>query len=508
VLHGIDYFVVIAYLIGIMLLGLYFSRFIHSAQDYFLSGRMLPFWAIAMSIVATDIGALDFVGVAGQAHTDGIAVGNFDWLGSVPAMLLAAFVFVPYFWRAGFYTIPEYVGRRYNDYVRATVSLIWIVFYAFDLGVIFWATGLLLEELMGWPVWVSVLATAGIVGVYTISGGLTAVIMTDVVQMIIMFVGGGAVVVMGFWKVGGWSGLSEKISAMGPAYQHHFELVLSPRENTPFPWTGILFGLTFVMANAYMIGNQAIVQRCLAAKSVWHAKASMIFGAFLKMFIPLLTVFPGLMAVVLLSDSAQGDKAFPAMIKAVLPPGMVGLLFAAFLAGLMSTIDSLLNSGATLWTKDLYERFIRRGAGAQHYLRVGRMVTAVLLIFGVITTPVTALFDGLYEAIQTYLSVFQGPLFSLLLLGIFWKRATQWGGLAGLAGGLVVSVSLFVMRGRLFTIDSPFLYISWWSFVAAVLVNVLVSFATAPHPQERLHGLVYRLARPAAEKKDLGAQNA
>ena len=148
-LSGIDYFVVVAYLLGIMLLGLYFRRYIRSSTDFFLGGRALPFWAIGMSIVVSDIGAPDFVGVAGQAYRHGIAVGNFDWLGSVPAMLLAAFVFVPYFWKARLYTIPEYLGRRYNDYVRTAASLTWIIFFAFDLGIMFWASAVLLKTLLG-----------------------------------------------------------------------------------------------------------------------------------------------------------------------------------------------------------------------------------------------------------------------------------------------------------------------------------------------------------------------
>ncbi len=146
-LSGIDYLVVIVYMVGMVLLGLYLRKFVHSAGDYFLSGKTLPFWAIGMSIVATDIGLMDFIGVSGQAYRYGIAVGNFDWLGSVPAMLLAAFIFVPYFWKAGLYTIPEYLGRRYNDYVRTVASLTWIIFFAFDLGIMFWASGVLLKAL-------------------------------------------------------------------------------------------------------------------------------------------------------------------------------------------------------------------------------------------------------------------------------------------------------------------------------------------------------------------------
>lgn len=494
-LHGIDYAIVIAYLVGIMVLGLYFARFVRSADDFFLSGKTLPFWAIGMSIVATDISAMDFVGVSGQSYRFGIAAGNFDWLGSMPAMLLAAFIFIPYFWKAGLYTIPEYLGRRYNDYVRTAASLTWVVFFALDLGTLFWATAVMFKPLMGWDPWFSIIVTAIVVGLYTFFGGLTAVVMTDVVQMILMFVGGAAVIVVGLYHAGGWSGLTDKITAMGNAYQNHFKLILPADTKTPFPWTGILFGLTLVMSNAYMIGNQAVVQRCLAAKSVWHAKASMLCGAFFKMFIPLLVMFPGLIALAMYPSMEDGDLAFPTLVKNLLPPGLRGLLFAGFLAALMSTIDSILNSTATLWTKDIYQKWLKKDGSDRHYMVVGQCATVILLIFGVLTARLSERFEGVYVAIQTFLSFFQGPVFSILLLGMFWPRATQWGGLAGLVGGISTSALLYAFRSSLFTIENPFLYVSWWSFLAGVLLNVAVSLATKPHPKGRLAGLVYRLPK-------------
>jgi SSS family solute:Na+ symporter len=495
VLHGIDYFIVIAYLLGITALGLYFARFVRSADDFFLSGKSLPFWAVGMSIVATDISAMDFVGVSGQSYRFGVSVGNFDWLGSMPAMLLAAFIFIPYFWKAGLYTIPEYLGRRYNDGVRAVASLTWIIFFALDLGVLFWAAAVMFAPLMGWPHWFSVAATATVVGLYTFFGGLTAVAMPDVVQRLILIVGGATVLVVGLYHAGGWGGLVDKITAMGETYHHHFELVQPADTQTPFPWTGILFGLTLVMSNAYMIGNQAVVQRCLATKSVWHAKASMLTGAFFKMFIPLLVMVPGLIALAVFPGMEDGDHAFPTLVKSLLPPGLRGLLFAGFLAGLMSTIDSILNSTATLWTKDVYERFLVKGASDRHYMLVGQLTTVVLLVFGALSSPLSKQFPGIYVAIQTFLSFFQGPVFSILLLGMFWPRATQWGGLVGLVGGIGTSILLFFFKGRLFTIEDPFLYVSWWSFVVGVLLNVTTSLMTRPHPQERLSGLVCRLPR-------------
>ena len=490
-LAGIDYFIVIAYIVGMLLLGLYFKKFVNSSEDYFLGGKSLPFWAIGMSIVVSDIGALDFVGISGQAYRYGVSVGNFDWIGSVPAMLLAAFIFIPYFWRGGMYTIPEYLGRRYNKSVRTIASVTWILFFALDLGVLFWASAVLLNVLMGWPIWISIISTAGVVGLYTYFGGITAVIMTDVVQLIIMFIGGFALVYLSLDAVGGWENMVDKISTMGPEYQSHFDIIQPIGTKSPFPWTGILFGLTFVMSNAYMIGNQSIVQRCLTAKNEWHAKASMIFGSALKMLIPVLVLFPGLMALVVHPELADGDQALPMMIKSILPPGLVGLMFAAFFAGLMSSVDSLLNSTATLFTKDIYEPYIKKNATDKHYLKVGQYTTLVLLVFGVATSPISSDFPGIYVAIQTFMSYFQGPLFALLLLGIFWKRTTQWGGLSSLVIGIGLAIIMNVFKANYFTIEDPFLYISWWSFVAAFIINVVVSLCTKPHSSEQLEGLVF-----------------
>jgi len=490
-LAGIDYFVVIAYFVGILILGYYFKRFVDSSEDYFLGGRSLPFWAIGMSIVVSDIGALDFVGVSGQAYRYGISVGNFDWIGSVPAMLLAAFIFIPYFWRGGMYTIPEYLGKRYNRAVRTIASLTWIIFFAVDLGVLFWASAVLLKVLMGWPIWVSILATASIVGLYTYFGGITAVVMTDVVQLVIMFVGGFALVFLGFHAVGGWESMMDKIHNMGPEYSKHFQLVQPADTDTPFPWTGILFGLTFVMANAYMIGNQTIVQRCLTAKNEWHAKASMIFASILKMLIPVLVLFPGMLAIIEFPHLKDGDEALPMMIKEILPPGLIGLMFSAFFAGMMSSVDSILNSTATLFTKDIYEPYIKKNASDKHYLNVGKVTTLAILIIGVITSPVSSLYPGIYVAIQTFLSFFQGPLFAILLLGIFWKKTTAMGGLSALVIGIGSAVIMNVFKANFFTIEDPFLYISWWSFVIGFIVAVGVSLFTKPIPITELKGLVY-----------------
>jgi SSS family solute:Na+ symporter len=227
----------------------------------------------------------------------------------------------------------------------------------------------------------------------------------------------------------------------------------------------------------------------------------MIFAAFLKMLIPVLVLFPGLIAIVLLPGLEDGDQALPLLVKKLLPPGLIGLMFSAFFAGLMSSIDSMLNSTATLWTKDIYQKFIKKDAEDSHYLLVGRITTAVILVFGIITAPVSDLFPGIYVAFQTFLSFFQGPVFSILLLGMFWKRTTQQGGLTGLIVGMISALLMHLYRDNLFTIEEPFLYVSWWSFVVGFIVTIAVTLFTKPYEDSKLRGLVYRLADHAQETR-------
>lgn len=493
-LLGIDYAIVVAYLAGMLVVGGYLSRKIGTSQEYFLAGRSLPFWAIGVSVVASDIGATDMVGVGGNAFRYGISVANFDWIGSFPAMIVASFVFIAYFWRAGVYTIPEFLGRRYNDGVRSVQVLIWLLYMALNLGVIFYSAGLYLEEIMGWPYWVGVGVTAVVIGAYSVSGGLTAIVLTDVIQVTIMFVGCLAIVVLGVWEAGGLLALKEKVLALGPAYGEHFDLLLPAETRKPAPWTGILFGLAMVMAPAYFIGNQTIVQRTLAAKNEWHAKASMLVGALLKACVPVLVATPGLIALALYRDEVKDpDQSFAVLIRRLLPPGMAGLLFAAFLAAIMTNLDSILNSAATLFTKDIYQRFLRPAAGDAEILRTGRIVSLLTLIAGVAASPVTERFEGVYVFSQTLLSLFQGPTFAILLLGIVWARCTPAAGLAGLLAGLAAAALMHANADRLFTIEEPFLYVSFWSFAFTAATCALVSAFTRPHPEERLRGLVYGL---------------
>ena len=492
---GIDLFIVIAYLVAIPIFGFYFKKYVKTEEDYFLAGRMLPWWVISMSIIGTNIGAYDYMGAAGGAYRFGIAQANYEWIGAVPAMILSALLFVPYYWKAGVYTVPEFLGRRYNLAVRVIQALLWGLFLACVLGVFFWAAGLMLNEYLGIPVWVSLLLTAVIVGIYTVTGGLAAVAMTDVVQLLVMFIGGIALTVLGLWTVGGWSGLVESIT---PTHPNHFKLFL-PLDDPTIPWLGMILGLAFVLSPAWWCCHQAIIQRTLGARSEWDAKAGMLFAAFPKMFIPVLVVLPGLLALSLNPNltGPEMDRAFPWLIRNLLPAGLAGLVFAAFMAALISSVDSTLNSAATVWTRDIYQRFFVKNASDRHYLKVGRVLTLVFVLWAIAFAPVTTKFPGIYVAMQSLLSIFQGPTFAITLLGIGWSRATQWGGLFGLLAGVAISSTLYFAAGM------SFLYVAWWSFVGALIVNILISLMTKPEPASKLEGLVYGLVMRNGEIQEI-----
>ncbi len=490
-LATIDVAIIALYLVGITILGTWIGRFIKDDEDFFLGGRNLPWWAIGMSMVVSDIGALELVGVAGMAYTYGIGVANFDWIGCIPAMVIASFIFIPFYWRSKVFTVPEYLGRRYNQFVRSLVALIWGVFFLFMLGIFFYTAALTMQVLCGWDLWFSVILVASAVGIYTYFGGLSAVVFLDSIQCVVLFIGSGLIMVIAMVKVGGWGNLMDTVHAMGPQFKHHFQLIAPADSTTPFAWSSVLFGLAFVLSPAYWLGNQAIVQRNLAARSEYEAKKSVLWGGFLKLFIPIILVGPGIAGVALHSGLEKGDMIFPTLIHELLPPGLVGIVFAAFLAALISSVDSYLTSASTLWTKDIYQQFIVKDASPRHYMKVGKALIIVFVIIGISLAGLAEKFGSVFGYMQTMLSIFQGPLLSIILLGLLWKRATGKGATTGLILGVMTSSTLFWLKDGLFTAPEPFLYIAWWAFLVGFFTTVVVSLLTKPEPDEKLEGLIY-----------------
>lgn len=530
-----DLLIMAAYLAGTIALGLYLGRGMKSGRDYFLAGRNLPWWTIGLSLVATDIGGTDIIGVGGAAYSHGLAVANFEWIGCVPAMIVAAFVFIPFFWRLGIYTIPEYMERRYHVSVRVALAVCWIVFMACNLGVMLYAsakmmtvalgidwTGMALGgwSLAGWEIGTCIVAIALLAGLYTVAGGLAAVVYTDSIQCSVMIAGCLLVLILGLVQLGGIEPLLEQLEQRAPEGQtgrEHLQLIQPVDTAGPFPWTGVLFGLTLILSPAYWIGNQAIVQRSLGARSEFEAKAAYIWGSLLKSLIPVIIVLPGLVAVALLPDLDDGDTALPLLATGLLPIGLRGIFVAAFLAALMSSVDSYLNAAATIFTNDFYERFRQVSSSSSEALTVGRWTTLVLVAWaiGFAFWVSTIEGSGIYVIFQTLMSFFQGPALAILLMGVLWRRANAIGALVGFLGGVGCAVGLFVLNQPpvldwlgwqpLFRIEEPFLYFSVWAFVTAATLNAGVSLLTPAQPLEQIAPLLYRSAKRHVPQSQEGA---
>ena len=268
-MHPLDLIIIVGYLALITFVGLRLAGRVKSARDFFLAGRSLSWWVIGLSIIGTNIGANSYVGAAGNAFSIGIAQANFEWIGAIPAMILAALVFIPLYWKAGVYSIPEYLGLRYNSTVRVVAALITSIVSVFAIGVALWAIALTLQTYLGWPIWVGIMVTGTIVGAYSIAGGLAAVAFTDMLQVSIMFVGGLVIVGLGISQTGGFSGFAETLISENP---NHLQAYL-PADHPSYPWPGVIFGLGLVLSPAYWWAGQAILQRSLGAKSQWDASA-------------------------------------------------------------------------------------------------------------------------------------------------------------------------------------------------------------------------------------------
>lgn len=504
-----DYIIIALYLIGTLALGLIVGMRLKTGSDFFLAGRQLPWWAVGMSLVATDIGGTDIIGVGGAAHRHGLAVANFEWIGCIPAMIVGAFVFIPYFYRAGVYTIPEFLEQRYNASVRAVLAACWLVFMACNLGIMLLASGKMMSAVFGWDQLMCIVATAVLVGIYTCSGGLAAVVYTDVVQCVVMIVGCLAILVLGLVEVGGVSQLQKRIkeverkqflaatATVGPTADRRgpiapaserTSLILPVDTKSPFPWPGIYFGLMLILSPAYWVGNQAIVQRSLGAKSEFEAKAAYIWGALLKTVIPIIIAVPGLIAFALIPDLSDSDAAIPVLVRELLPVGLRGLFVSAFLAALMSSVDSYLNSAATIVSNDFYKRFYNPKVSEKTLLNVGRITTVALVVWAIafaILLDQANKDSGIYAIFQTLMAFFQGPAFAILLVGILWKPAKGRSALVGLLAGIATSICLYALNQPaicewlqlkpLYQISEPYLYFSIWSFLVTTVVLVIGS---------------------------------
>jgi len=495
-----DIVIIIGYFVIVLGLGACFSKEMKSQKDFFLAGKKMPWWIAACSLQATDIGTETYIGVTGVVAATGLAWLNYDWLPAcaIPC-IVSAWFFIRYYRRSGVYTIPEFIERRYNASMRALWGVLFIIVRTLTLGVVIYTMALPLSLIVGWPWWVSLLVAGGVTGFYCFLGGLTAVMVTDVLQFIIMTVCALGLIVFSLREVGGWSGLR---SALEPKM---FHVVLSRAEGTPDTWWGAMFIGTLSLGLAYWCTDHNTLQRAFACRTDAESRTALVVGSIMKYPMTFIWGLVGLCAAVLFPEliAKNPDEAMPRIVTTLLPVGTAGAAITALYAAGMSSCDSLLASMSTVLTRDIYQRFLAPNKPDMHYVWVGRVFIIVLLIGGTLfATVVRPLFGAAYTAWQSVLSYIQFPLFATLALGIFYRRATAVPAFVGLLAG---SVSAFVLDRFVGPEVTPY----WWSFVWAgwaggiltALVIVLGSRFTKPYPDEKLKGLCWSSKSDEQEEK-------
>ncbi|HEY2933384.1 MAG TPA: sodium:solute symporter [Acidobacteriota bacterium] len=500
-MNPIDGAVIFLYFVVVFGIGYYYRRS-QTAADYFLAGRSVGWAAIGASLFATNISSEHFIGLAGTGAASGLAVGHFEWL-AVLMCLILGWVFVPFYLRSGVFTMPEFLERRYGPSARTYLTVISILAYIFTkISVSLYAGSLLLEKLLGWNFYFSAIVMVLATGVYTVVGGLTAVIYTEVLQAVILIGGAVILTILGLNEAGGMSGLRSSLPA-------DFFHMIKPMTDPNFPWTGIFLGAP-ILGIWYWCTDQVIVQRVLGARDEANAKRGTILAGLLKILPVFILVLPGLIAKKLYPE-IRGDEAYPTMVLRLMPVGLVGTMVAALMAALMSSLSATFNSSSTLFTFDLYKKF-RPNAPERTLVHVGRLCTVAMVALGILWVPfIKNISSELYIYLQSVQAYISPPIAACFLFGVLWVRANRYGAVAALATGFVLGASRFLLEvlhgGQPFTnslveylVTVNFLHYAVFIFLASSLVLVVASLATQPESRDKLAGLTFATADASGGK--------
>jgi solute:Na+ symporter, SSS family len=502
ILAPIDIAIIAIYFIIVFGIGFYFSRKERTSEDYFLAGRNIGWFAIGASLFVSNISTEHFIGLAGSGATSGLAAGNFEWQASM-ILLLLAWVFVPFYLRSNVFTMPEFLERRFNRSCATYLASISIIAYIFTkISVHLYAAAIVLERVVGWNQWTAAIILVIATGIYTIAGGLAAVIYTDLIQTLILLAGAIALTFIGLDKVGGFSALR---AAVPSSYFH----MVKPITDPDFPWTGIFFGAP-ILGIWYWCTDQVIVQRVLSAKDEGHAKAGAIFAGFLKILPVFLLVIPGIIAFALYpqlfhivnGSVTNGDIAFPTAVVNLLPTGLVGLMIAALLAALMGAMSSVFNSASTMVTLDFYKKF-RPQATESQLVTFGRIATGGMVVLGLLWVPFIHLLSAqLWVYLQSVQAYISPPITVCFIFGILWPRLNGQGAITSLLAGFVLGATRFILEvldktspytspAIRWLIDINFLHYAILMFVVCTFVLIGVSMLFPAPQRSKLAGLTF-----------------
>ena len=500
-LHPFDLVVIASYFLVLLGIGYWAARREKNVSaDYFLASRDVGWLAVGASLFASNIGSEHLVGLAGTGAASGLAVGHFEWLACF-MLLLLGWLFVPFYLRSGVYTMPEFLERRFNPAARWYFTWVSIVGYVLTkISVTLFAGGVVMRAVTGWSVWTSAVILIVVTGLYTVLGGLRAVIYTEVMQAVVLIVGSAALALLGLAAVGGWSGLHARVPA-------DFFSMWKPASHPDFPWTGIIFGAP-ILGVWYWCTDQHIVQRVLAARNVSAARRGTIFAGFLKILPVFIFVLPGIIAAALYSDIRGGaaDTAYPALVTRLLPAGFKGLVLAGMLAALMSSLASAFNSCSTLLTWDVYRK-LRPDASEQRLVAVGRATTVILVVLGLLWIPfMKYVSPQLYIYLQSVQAYIAPPIAACFLLGIMSPRLNGSGAVAALGTGFVFGAGRLGLElgkahlpaGTLWSwiAGINFLHFAALLFVLCTAILVAVSFATPAPAPARVADLTLQTVAP------------
>lgn len=523
----IDWIILAIYFVLLATIAWRSSRQTSTTTDYFLAGRNLPWFVVGCSLLASNIGSEHIVGLAGNGASSGMAMAHWElhaWI-----MLMLGWVFVPFYYRSGVFTMPEFLERRFDSRSRWTLSIVSLVAYVFTkvsvtvyAGAVVFMT--LLPDTFGSPenaFWIGAFTTVVLTGIYTVIGGLRAVVYTEVAQTGLLLFGSVFITIFGLQQLGGWGELKIVLGENADRFA-----LWRPMSDPDFPWLGIMIASP-VVGIWYWCTDQYIVQRTLAARSLQEARRGAIFGGFLKVLPVFIFLVPGMIGFALHSKgmitipskadgTMNGDMVFPTMVAELLPAGLRGIVVAGLLSALMSSLASLFNSCATLFTVDIYQK-LRPEKTERELVRVGRIATGFVVVAGIIWIPVMKLVSGggLYQYLQSVQGYLAPPITAVFLLGLFCKRINATGAFAGLAIGFVLGMVKLTLQaldgagqfgdsGLLHAIGSyNFLYASGWLLAISVVVVVTGSFLTAPPSDDQTSGLTYSSITPeqAAENR-------
>ncbi|UYY76604.1 sodium/sugar symporter [Sphingomonas sp. R1] len=495
-LSNIDLVVVIVYAIGIFGLAQWVSRdkagATKDSSDYFLASKNLPWWAIGASLIAANISAEQIVGMSGSGYAIGLAIASYEWMAALTLLIVGKF-FLPIFLRNEIYTMPQFLEQRFGPTIRTVMAVFWLILYVFvNLTSIIWLGSIAVTQVAGVNQDVALIGLGAFALLYQLRGGLKAVALTDIVQVTLLVLGGLVVAYLTLTKIGGDSGVFGGFQELTRRVPDHFDMILSP-DNPHYkdlPGIAVLVGGMWIANLSYWGFNQYIIQRALAAKSLAEAQRGVVFAGFLKLLMPVVIVLPGIAAVVLAPNLAKPDQAYPTMM-ALLPTGLLGLVFAALIAAIIASTASKINSIATIFTLDIYaklkgvERRANDGADKAgyetHLVRVGRIAAVVSIVIAMFTArPLLGSLDQAFQYIQEFSGFVTPGITVIFLLGLFWPRATEAGALVGAVASVVLSfVFWFPAKwGGIEALNAvPFINRMGIVFLAALALAVIVSLA-------------------------------